>query len=145
GVPGAASTYPADLATLTPYNVGCAALKAKDPGNLAYDYGSLTSNSVSLQFGAGHAFWANGRVGVGAIANMGLLPNSPYPDCASWTIGNIGPAGSGLFASRSFHPGGVNTLFGDGSVKFIKDTINPTTWWALGTKAGSEVVSADSY
>ena len=33
----------------------------------------------------------------------------------------------------------------DGSVKFVKDTINRMTWWALGTKAGGEVVSADAY
>ena len=34
---------------------------------------------------------------------------------------------------------------GDGSVKFIKNTINPITWWGLGTKAGGEVISADAY
>jgi prepilin-type N-terminal cleavage/methylation domain-containing protein/prepilin-type processing-associated H-X9-DG protein len=45
----------------------------------------------------------------------------------------------------SRHPGGVNTVFGDGSVKFIKDSINLQTWRALGTRAGGEVVSADSY
>ena len=35
--------------------------------------------------------------------------------------------------------------FADGSVKFIKNSVNQTTWWALGTKAGGEVVSADAY
>ncbi len=45
----------------------------------------------------------------------------------------------------SRHPGGVNVLFGDGSVKFIKNSINLPTWRALGTRAGGEVVSADSY
>jgi prepilin-type processing-associated H-X9-DG protein len=45
----------------------------------------------------------------------------------------------------SHHPGGVNVLFGDGSVKFIKDSVNLTTWRALGTRAGSEVVSSDSF
>jgi len=34
---------------------------------------------------------------------------------------------------------------GDGSVKFIKDSVNPMTWWALGTRAGGEVISSDSY
>ena len=47
--------------------------------------------------------------------------------------------------SRSYHPGGVNTLFGDGSVKFIKSTINGLVWRGLGTVAGGEVVSSDSY
>jgi hypothetical protein len=33
----------------------------------------------------------------------------------------------------------------DGSVKFMKDNINHTIWWALGTKAGGETLSADAY
>jgi prepilin-type N-terminal cleavage/methylation domain-containing protein/prepilin-type processing-associated H-X9-DG protein len=45
----------------------------------------------------------------------------------------------------SFHPGGVNLLLGDGSVRFIKDTINLTIWRALGTINNGEVISADSY
>ncbi len=43
------------------------------------------------------------------------------------------------------HPGGVNVAMMDGSVKFIKNSINSVTWWALATKAGGEVISADSY
>ncbi|MGO9470208.1 MAG: DUF1559 domain-containing protein [Isosphaeraceae bacterium] len=45
----------------------------------------------------------------------------------------------------SRHPGGVNVVFGDGSVKFIKDSINLPIWRALGTRSGGEVISADSY
>jgi prepilin-type N-terminal cleavage/methylation domain-containing protein/prepilin-type processing-associated H-X9-DG protein len=45
----------------------------------------------------------------------------------------------------SRHPGGVNVLLGDGSVRFIKDPIGLPTWRALGTRAGGEVISADSY
>jgi hypothetical protein len=39
----------------------------------------------------------------------------------------------------------VNVGFLDGSVKFVKDSVSQATWWALGTKAGGEVISADSY
>jgi prepilin-type N-terminal cleavage/methylation domain-containing protein/prepilin-type processing-associated H-X9-DG protein len=46
---------------------------------------------------------------------------------------------------KSFHPGGVNFAFCDGSVRFLKQTISPRTYNALGTKAGGEVVSADAY
>ncbi len=46
--------------------------------------------------------------------------------------------------SRSFHPGGVNSLLGDGSVRFIKSTIDGITWRSLGSVAGGEVISADS-
>jgi len=45
----------------------------------------------------------------------------------------------------SRHPGGVNTLFGDGSVKFIKDTVSLLTYRGLGTRNGGETISADSY
>jgi prepilin-type processing-associated H-X9-DG protein len=44
----------------------------------------------------------------------------------------------------SRHPGGVNVLFGDGSVRFLKDTVALTTWRAIGTRNGAETVSADA-
>jgi prepilin-type N-terminal cleavage/methylation domain-containing protein/prepilin-type processing-associated H-X9-DG protein len=47
--------------------------------------------------------------------------------------------------ASSHHPGGVNVLFCDGSVKFIKDSVGTTPWWAIGSRAGGEVVSADQY
>jgi prepilin-type N-terminal cleavage/methylation domain-containing protein/prepilin-type processing-associated H-X9-DG protein len=45
----------------------------------------------------------------------------------------------------SYHPGGVNVCMADGSVRFIKDSINIPTWWALGTKGNGEVISSDQY
>jgi len=45
----------------------------------------------------------------------------------------------------SLHPGGVNVLFGDGSVKFVKDGVSLITWRALGTRNGGETISADAY
>ena len=42
----------------------------------------------------------------------------------------------------SRHPGGVNLLAGDGAVKFIKQSIALSTWRALGTRAGGEIISA---
>ncbi len=52
---------------------------------------------------------------------------------------------SSVVASASRHPGGSNTGFCDGSVKFIKSTVNPLTWAALGTRNGGEVISSDAY
>ncbi|MDR3639251.1 MAG: DUF1559 domain-containing protein [Isosphaeraceae bacterium] len=54
----------------------------------------------------------------------------------------VGPLGSAPPTSN--HSGGVNIANADGSVRFVKDTVNLTTWWALGTRNGGEVISADS-
>jgi prepilin-type processing-associated H-X9-DG protein len=51
----------------------------------------------------------------------------------------------GAVTATSNHSGGVNVGFADGSVKFIKDTIALSVWWGIGTRAGGEVISADSY
>ncbi len=50
-----------------------------------------------------------------------------------------------IMPPSSHHPGGVNLLFGDGSVRFIKDSVNLVVWQALGTRAGGEIISADSF
>jgi prepilin-type N-terminal cleavage/methylation domain-containing protein/prepilin-type processing-associated H-X9-DG protein len=57
---------------------------------------------------------------------------------------NGGPTYAAVTA-RSYHPGGVNALCCDGSVKFIKNTINWTTWRALGTIGSGEIIDASAY
>jgi prepilin-type processing-associated H-X9-DG protein len=47
--------------------------------------------------------------------------------------------------ASSYHPGGVNVLMADGSARFIKSSISMQYWWALGTRANGEVISADAY
>jgi len=70
-----------------------------------------------------------------------LTPNTRWFDC-----GVFGSAFNNVHgAARSFHSGGANVAFADGSVHFIKDSISPPTWLALGTRAGGEVISSDSY
>jgi prepilin-type N-terminal cleavage/methylation domain-containing protein/prepilin-type processing-associated H-X9-DG protein len=49
-----------------------------------------------------------------------------------------------MVAASSYHPGGVNVVMLDGSVHFIKNSINPATWRAIATYSGGEVISADS-
>ena len=45
----------------------------------------------------------------------------------------------------SLHPGGGNVLMGDGSVRFIKQSINLLTWQALSSRGNGEVIGGDSY
>jgi prepilin-type N-terminal cleavage/methylation domain-containing protein/prepilin-type processing-associated H-X9-DG protein len=47
--------------------------------------------------------------------------------------------------ARSRHPSGLNVLLGDGSVRFLKNSINIRIWLALNTMASGEVISADQY
>jgi prepilin-type processing-associated H-X9-DG protein len=78
-------------------------------------------------------------------------PNSSSPDlfsleryCYSQPSLNlpcaIAPLAEITAASRSRHPGGVNVLLADGSVRFIDQTIDLKTWQALGSIAGGEVL-----
>jgi prepilin-type N-terminal cleavage/methylation domain-containing protein/prepilin-type processing-associated H-X9-DG protein len=49
------------------------------------------------------------------------------------------------YSFRSMHPGGGNFAMCDGSVKFIKNSINMSTYQALSTRAQNEVISSDAY
>jgi len=76
--------------------------------------------------------------------NHYLGPNSvtcKQPTEPSWM--GVGPLSSAPATSN--HSGGVNVTMADGSVKFVKDTVNVQAWWALGTRNGGEVISADAY
>jgi prepilin-type processing-associated H-X9-DG protein len=64
-----------------------------------------------------------------------LTPNSKLRDC----IRNTG-FDRGHLAARSFHPGGVNFLLGDGSVRFGPNTVDERVWRAIGSKGESEPV-----
>jgi prepilin-type N-terminal cleavage/methylation domain-containing protein/prepilin-type processing-associated H-X9-DG protein len=68
-------------------------------------------------------------------------PSDPAPNVSAPAY--VGLAGSAPPTSN--HPGGVNMAFADGSVRYIKDSINPQSFWALGSRAGGEVLSSDSY
>ncbi|WP_165072925.1 DUF1559 domain-containing protein [Paludisphaera rhizosphaerae] len=73
-------------------------------------------------------------------------PNKMYADVdINSSREKLGRPSFAAVTARSYHAGGVNALLADGSVRFVKDSINGLTWRALGSVAGGEVVSADSY
>lgn len=83
------------------------------------------------------------------VLTAGYKLDTLYLFCDSQPVQMLGctslpSEGADFNGSRSRHPGGVNTLFGDGSVRFVKNSINPATWVALGSMAAGEVISSDA-
>ena len=79
------------------------------------------------------AKWLDGHYG-NTLYNHYYTPNPPNWDCGNASHNKA------LSAARSFHPGGVNCLFADGSVHFIGNKISLTTWRALATRDGRELI-----
>jgi prepilin-type N-terminal cleavage/methylation domain-containing protein/prepilin-type processing-associated H-X9-DG protein len=102
---------------------------------------TVTSDSNCARGAAGGAVWSgmrgakwiNGHY-ADANYNHHLVPNDTRWDCSNASH-NPGQA-----AARSYHSGGVNVLLGDGSVRFVRNGIDPATWRALGTRNGGEVI-----
>jgi prepilin-type processing-associated H-X9-DG protein len=90
-------------------------------------------------------YWEEGSMGM-TWFNTIVTPNSQqYKWGACRSDGGGWPDWSSFANVSSNHSGGVNCLTADGSVKFIKDSINRNTWWSLGTRANGEVIDASSY
>ena len=89
------------------------------------------------------AGWHQGMFGW-TLGNTLLPPNSPYPNCrmCSWDGDWDCP---GIYGMSSYHPGGGNVAFADGSVRFLKTSTANTVVWSLGSRAQGEVISSDSY
>jgi prepilin-type processing-associated H-X9-DG protein len=87
--------------------------------------------------------WNQGMFGY-SLGNTLLAPNSPYYNCrmCAWDGDWDCPGHYGL---SSYHPGGGNVAFADGSVHFLKSSTAPPVIWALGSRAQGEVLSSDSY
>jgi prepilin-type processing-associated H-X9-DG protein len=155
-------TPPSDpvTGTWTPTNVpppGPASVAA-----LASVIGSCGTPSSKIKAGGpiGHTRWTNGGVYYSGFTTA-MPPNSTAKAIVRYTgtpsTGSLramdwdsedendgGPTYMSLEAS-SLHPGGVNSLFGDGSVRFVKNSVDPFVWRGLGTISGGEVISADAY
>ena len=120
---------PALIATIAP---SCEAITLNEQGHIAWTNGSVFNSGVTT------ALTPNTKV---IVSSSGAT--APY-DLVTSDENQGGPVYAALTAD-SYHPGGVNCLLGDGSVKFLKTTINGLAWRALGTIAGGEVISADSF
>ena len=83
-----------------------------------------------------HCGWTNANYANGTCAiplNTSLPNGNPVYDPSDWP---------NVYSFRSRHSGGANFLLGDGSVRFISETIDLPTYWAMASKAGGEAASA---
>ena len=62
---------------------------------------------------------------------VSVPPNFSVPDCGRADFG-------GIFAARSYHPSGVNVAMADGSVRFVRSSIDCAISRGAGTRAGGE-------
>jgi hypothetical protein len=75
------------------------------------------------------------------IYNHLLTPNAAIYDCSTNVSFVDGNNEGAIVTARSFHPGIVNAMLGDGSVRTVSNTISLPVWRAVGTRAGSEALS----
>jgi prepilin-type processing-associated H-X9-DG protein len=144
----------------TPQNVPLPGPNSANALSLLINSCGTASSSIKAGGPIGHTRWCNGGVYYSGFTTA-MTPNMQVSglsraigtpitgrtlpmDWDSVDENDGGPTYMSLSAS-SYHPGGVNALFADGSVHFLKNTVSPVTWRALGSVAGGEVTSADSY
>jgi prepilin-type N-terminal cleavage/methylation domain-containing protein len=79
------------------------------------------------------------------LPSTGYYSHTVPPNYKLWDCTNVGLYNQVHGAARSYHPGGVNLVSCDGSVKFVKDSVNLDVWRAVGSKAGGEIISSDAF
>ena len=68
-------------------------------------------------------------------------PNWSGQDCGNWSAIPDTPGEHAIVSARSYHPGGVNVAFADGSVTFFAETVDLQAWRAFGTRADGDSVA----
>ena len=157
--------FAAEVKTHTPYLLNCSGLRyaplgtqpmpgPNDDPSAITQYVGCSGGLAELRPDSGHSEWEDGNTSQTGFTTAwppnkvtpGRFGGNSVPDTDLIAIReeNGGPTFAAITA-RSYHPGGINVLLGDGSVRFVKSTVNGLTWRALGTVSGGEVVSSDAY
>jgi prepilin-type N-terminal cleavage/methylation domain-containing protein/prepilin-type processing-associated H-X9-DG protein len=124
----------------------------RNPVGFAIAASALCQTATGRLFANKGEYWALDDPQRGGVFSMASVPNKKacyYNDGAGdGSVNNLpddnDPCDT-LIGASSYHPGGVNCLFMDGTVRFIKNTVNPVSWLAISSIDGSETVSSDSF
>jgi prepilin-type N-terminal cleavage/methylation domain-containing protein/prepilin-type processing-associated H-X9-DG protein len=108
-------------------------------------YSATCTTQTATSFTQKGAFWAYHGCGSGGGYTHMMPPNGHSCQFSGDSTANTPDLPDrGMIGAQSNHPGGVNVGFLDGTVRFIKSSINLQTWGAISTIAGEEVVDASS-
>jgi prepilin-type N-terminal cleavage/methylation domain-containing protein/prepilin-type processing-associated H-X9-DG protein len=133
----------ADVKTFQPsvanFNITAPVEAPASPNDVIFRSGGTLDKNTA------HTSWAEG-FGIYSALTFVFPPNTeiPYtaPNGMTFDIDWAATTNNGdvvaVILARSYHRGGVNALFMDGSVRFVTNSINQTTWRALGTRNGGE-------
>ncbi len=119
------------------------------PNTPTYPAGHLNTQTFGYGGNTARRFWRwaepDGAFTVSGVINNKFRPMSEvnHYQAPPWRAQNNNAGNNDEIFS--FHPGGANVLMGDGSVRFLKESLNVITLRGLVTLAGSEVISSDSY
>ena len=95
------------------------------------------------QFSFNGRLWAEGIYSCG-LGNVLVPPNSTYPYC-QFESGDSDVDSGAILGLTSNHAGGANVCMADGSVRFVKNSINWLTLWSLGSRAQGETISGTAF
>jgi prepilin-type processing-associated H-X9-DG protein len=102
-------------------------------------------NNPSMRFNKSTTLgeaWGLGLPGY-SLGNMLVAPNPKTPNCNVASSDAVNQPG--VYGLSSYHAGGANVLFADGSVRFLKDSTPSPVVWALGSRAAGEIIAVDEY
>ena len=101
----------------------------------------MMEKTLEVYDGDGSAAFYRGWQQTGVDPSKGI---NKWTNASAPTVKKVGQLGSWA-TPGSLHPGGCNAVFGDGSVRFMKETTDVGVLRKLSRMGDGGVVSADSY
>ncbi len=110
------------------------------PGNDLRTYCSQISDGSRPHDSGGGSSWLRAGFECSWYNHVTTPNDRTVPDCTVQIPGTPRQRPGGVFSARSFHNGGVNCLWMDGSVRFVGDSVDLDTWKAASTRGGGETI-----